>query len=126
MGFFIFLFVVNLFLPVIMLIFGVIFEKHPPKSVNGAYGYRTTRSMKNQETWDFAHKLFGEIWKKAGTVLSIITISVTIASYPLGEDGIGIVSLVLVHIQLVVLLLCIYPVEKALKKNFDENGKRRK
>jgi len=25
--------------------------KHPPKSINAIYGYRTARSMKNDETW---------------------------------------------------------------------------
>jgi uncharacterized membrane protein len=28
----------------------------PPKNINGIYGYRTTRSMKNQKNWEFAQK----------------------------------------------------------------------
>lgn len=28
--------------------------KFPPKTINGWYGYRTARSMKSQERWEFA------------------------------------------------------------------------
>lgn len=29
----------------------------PPKKIDSLYGYRTPRSMKNQENWDFAQKM---------------------------------------------------------------------
>lgn len=37
-----------LLIPVIMLIFGTIFSKTAPKDINYIFGYRTTRSMKNE------------------------------------------------------------------------------
>lgn len=29
--------------PVLMIVFGVLWKKHPPKSINWIYGYRTRR-----------------------------------------------------------------------------------
>ena len=49
----------NLIIPIIMLAFGLISRYRPPKNINGVYGYRTTRSMKSQATWDYAHQRKG-------------------------------------------------------------------
>jgi uncharacterized membrane protein len=40
----------------ILLVVGVVFWTYPPKKINGLYGYRTTRSRKSQEAWDFAQR----------------------------------------------------------------------
>jgi len=55
MGFWLFMLINNLIVPAIMIGIGRIFVSHPPKKINGIYGYRTKRSMKNNETWRFAH-----------------------------------------------------------------------
>lgn len=39
------------------LIAGYYLKKYPPKHINGFYGYRTPRSMKNQKHWDLAQQL---------------------------------------------------------------------
>jgi uncharacterized membrane protein len=43
---------------------GAILWKYPPKSINWLYGYRTARSMKSQECWDFAqtYAARGMVW----------------------------------------------------------------
>lgn len=125
MGFKIFLYLCNLLIPVMMLFFGIIFKKHPPGKVNMAYGYRTTRSMKNQETWDFAHEYCGTVWKRAGGILLVLTMTVSMAGFFMDDDGFGALSVVLNMLQIAVLIGSVYPVEKALKDNFNENGCRR-
>lgn len=40
----------------IFLIMGLIFKCFPPKVINSVYGYRTSFSMKTQETWDEAQR----------------------------------------------------------------------
>lgn len=125
MAFKIFVYSCNLLIPIVMVIFGSVFVKHPPGSINMAYGYRTKRSMKNQETWDFAHEYCGRIWKNAGIISLIITLLISFAVFFMDDDGAGYISLILVHLQLVILIGSIYPVEKALKKNFDDNGNRK-
>ena len=48
MAFWLFLTAMDLLIPAIMVGFGRRFLKHPPKTINALYGYRTARSMKNQ------------------------------------------------------------------------------
>ena len=59
----------DLLVPLIMIGIGLSFLKKPPKDINGAYGYRTPMSMKNQDTWDFAHRVCGRVWCIAGAGL---------------------------------------------------------
>ncbi|MFH6602884.1 SdpI family protein [Maribacter algicola] len=33
------------------------YKEHPPKNINWLYGYRTKRSMANQEVWEYANRL---------------------------------------------------------------------
>ena len=69
MGFWLFCTASSLLIPLVMLFFGRRFLTKPPKSINSLYGYRTARSMKNQQTWDFAHRVCGKLWPRAGAVM---------------------------------------------------------
>ena len=62
----IFIIVIGLLLPVLMIVIGLLWSKHPPKKINAFYGYRTQRSTQNQQTWDFAHRTFADISIWAG------------------------------------------------------------
>lgn len=55
MGFLIFMVIMLLLTPLTMIGFGKYFIKSAPKEINGAFGYRTSMSMKNKDTWQFAH-----------------------------------------------------------------------
>lgn len=127
MLFWIFLFVVNLSLPLIIFLIGKVFSKGAPTDINKLFGYRTTMSMKNKDTWEFAHKACGRIWKKLGIVLFILTIIVM----PIGlmkvndKDFVGMISLILCTIQIISMIASVYFIEKELKENFDEEGNKR-
>ena len=54
--------------PLIMVGLGLVFLKNPPKSINDFYGYRTRRSTRSQDTWDFAHHFVGKLWLVCGLV----------------------------------------------------------
>lgn len=115
-------FINYLLIPFIMLFFGVLFIKHSPKDINGIYGYRTPMSVKNQDTWDFANQYMGKLWTKLGLIMLIISIILEFLSvYKFMKN----INSILIPIQIVVLIASIFPVEKALKKHFDENGNRR-
>lgn len=107
-----------------MLFFGVKFRKHAPKNINEIYGYRTSMSMKNKETWEFAHKYCGRLWIKLGGMMLIISVIIGIIGFMFYQIQDSI-ALVLVTTQTIVLSISIFPVEKELKKNFDENGNRK-
>ena len=88
------------------------------------FGYRTTMSMKNQDTWTFAHSFCGQLWVQCGKVL--LAASVIAMLFFLGKD-IGTVSAAgtaVCIVQTVVMVGTLFPVELALKKTFDKDGNR--
>lgn len=125
MGFWIFMFIVTLLIPVMMIVFGLIFLKNPPKEINWAYGYRTSMSMKNQDTWDFAHQYVGKIWFKWGIGVAVISVVVMLFVIGKDTDTVGWVGGGLAMVQILPLMGAIIPTEMALKRAFDKNGKRR-
>lgn len=125
MWFWWFMFVCDLLIPVIMLVSGRMMWKHPPKDINGFVGYRTARSMKNMDTWKFAHEYLGRLWWRIGFIMLIPSIAVHLPFYNKSENFIGIVGGILCTIQCVVLIASIFPAERALKRNFTKEGIRR-
>lgn len=129
MAFWIFMTICNLMLPILMIVFGRVFIKNPPKTINGIYGYRTSRSRKNQDTWDFAHLYCGKLWWKAGWVMLPL---VAIAMLPVigkNDDIVGWISLIVIVIEIVILFMTIFFVERALGKMFEtdeQNNERNK
>lgn len=125
MGFWIFMRIMVLMIPLIMIITGKRFIKSAPKEINLLFGYRTEMSTKNMDTWEFAHKHFGKIWFRAGLVL--LPVSVIPMLFVTGEstDIVGTVGTVVTFIGVIVLIASIIPTEIALKKTFDKDGKRK-
>ena len=124
-GFYIYMLLTSLLIPVIMLVFGWIFSRQAPKKINVWYGYRSARSMKNEDTWVFAHQHIGRTWMLIGAVLLVVSVIPMIAVYGKDDDTVSVVSLVLTVIQLIPLIVSLIPTERALKKTFDENGIRK-
>ena len=110
-------------LPLVMVICGMSYVKRGPKRITKIQGYRSKMSMKNRETWDFAHKYLGDLWFKLGAPLLAVTSVVSLVVFRESNEKIVFWCYVILAIQLVLMLLPVYYTEKALKKNFDENGK---
>ena len=125
LGYWLFMLAVSLVIPLTMIVFGRHFMHSPPKEINGSYGYRTSMSMKSRETWDFAHRYFGRLWFILG--LMLLPLSAAAMLFLLGESvkAIGNSSLIIMGVQLLFLIIPIFPTERALKKNFDRFGFRR-
>ena len=124
-GFYVYMLLTSLLIPVIMLVFGCIFHRQAPKKINVWYGYRSARSMKNEDTWVFAHQHIGRTWMLIGAVLLVVSVIPMIAVYGKDDDTVGVVSLGLTVIQLIPLVVSLIPTERALKRTFDENGIRK-
>ena len=103
MGFWVFMFCCDLLIPLVMLFAGRMMQHHPPREINFVLGYRTARSMKNRETWVFAHRECGRLWQRWGWGELIATVVLMLLF--LGEK---------------------FVVEKKLQAAFDENGVRRR
>ena len=125
MGFWIFMFIMVLLIPLTMIFFGWLLFRKTPKEINYVYGYRTKRSMMNEETWRFANQYFGKAWYLCGLIsapLSVIAIALVFGK---GLGTVGTVGGIITMLQMLLLIGAIVPTESELKKNFDENGKRR-
>ena len=62
-------------IPLVMVICGMSYVKRGPKRITRLQGYRTKMSMKNRDTWDFAHKYLGDLWFKLGVPMLAVTIT---------------------------------------------------
>ncbi len=114
---------VILIMPLMMVGFGLLLMKNPPKKINSYYGYRTRRSVRSQETWDFAHYFFGKLWLVCGLVslpISLVPLCLVLGK---SEQVISVAGLIVLDIQTLLLLVTILLTERALMKNFDEFGK---
>ena len=100
-------------------------EESSAKEINAFYGYRTSMSMKNADTWAYAHRYCGKIWYICGWVLLIPSVVLMLLVLGRDEDTVGNTGLILCLGQIVPLLLSIIPTERALRKNFDKKGRRR-
>jgi len=125
MGFWIFMLAVNLLIPLTMIGFGRFFMKTAPKEINAVFGYRTAMSMKNKDTWVFAHKYCGKIWYVTGLIMLPLSLAVMLLFIGGSEDVIGTVGGVVCLLQCVPLAGAVIPTERALKENFDINGSRK-
>lgn len=107
---------VDFLVPVLMLLFGMALWKAPPDSVDKWYGYRTKRALKSQEAYVFAQIRIGKIWTAASVPLAALTLGLVLAFRE--HQEFETISLAVLAGQIVVMLLCMIPVEMALKKKY--------
>lgn len=117
--------VVVLILPFIMLVFGQHFYKNgAPKNINQLFGYRTQRSTKTWETWAFAHKELGKLWRLIGLILIPVSAGLFTLTMKMDVDGISIYAILIQALQIIAIVVSIILIEKSLKKNFNDRGER--
>ncbi len=114
-----------LIIPACMIIVGIVLKKASPKKINPVVGYRTRRSMMNQDTWNFANQLAGKISFNWGMGTLIVTGICIAVMYGRSSEFIGVLGCITIFAQLIPLCLLLVPVERALKRTFDDDGNRR-
>lgn len=125
MWFWWFIFACNLLIPAVLISGGRRMWKHRPQKINLVYGYRTERSMKNMDTWTFAHQYCGKLWWQMGWWMLAPCVLAMIPFYGHSETVVGIAGLIVMVIQLVVLMSSIVFTENALQRTFNEDGTRK-
>lgn len=100
---------------IIFVLAGFVMLKFPPKKINMLYGYRTNRSMKSQERWNFAQKIAAIMLMKLGGLLAVSSV-VGVLYHP-KEKTAMILGLGLMIAMVVLLLL---KVESAIASEFDK------
>lgn len=110
--------------PMLMFVCGCIFKRRAPKKINCIFGYRTSTSMINKETWEYEHACFGKVWYMCGGVFFLISMVAMICCYILNKEMIEIISIILIVVHCIAIFASIFAVERKLKRNFDKEGKR--
>lgn len=126
MGFWIFMTCCTLLIPVIMVCTGAALRRGKFSTINPVSGYRTRRSMQNQQTWDYAQRECGRLWQRWGWGELIATVVLMLLFLGEKTESVGIFGGILCLLQIVPLLVSIFVVEKKLQAAFDENGVRRR
>lgn len=116
--------IILLLLPIIMFGCGHTWKRTGPKKINSMFGYRTARSMMNMESWHFAHRYIGALWRRCSVWLAALDVVFVLFFSRQNVNVMGIAALVAVGLQMAVLLGTIPITERALKQNFDEYGRR--
>ena len=107
-------------IPVTVLAAGYYYKNRVPKTMKT--GYRTARSTRSRESWVFAHRMLGRLWRPRGWVLLTVSFFGMFAVLIINKDALEKATSVLAIAQTVVMVGSLIPVERALKQNFDENG----
>lgn len=110
-------------MPLASLFIGILWRNHPPADINGMYGYRTTMSKLNNDTWDYAHRYFSKISLWIGIVSLVL--SALLLALIINKNNFEVNVLYLVFGQIAVFSAGIIPTEIALRKHFDNNGNRK-
>ena len=91
---------------------GLIVMKFPPKKINSLYGYRTSRSMRNQQSWDLAQQYSSRQMVLIGTIL----VSLSFLSSLLAISAVaGLIAGFSVFTALIIVFML--RVENVLKRN---------
>nr|WP_297787948.1 SdpI family protein [uncultured Allomuricauda sp.] len=101
------------------LIAGLVFKNNLPKKINWWYGYRTKRSMKNQEQWDFAQKLGAKNMIK----FSVIPFLTSVLGFFIDEKHIGWSIGIVAASSVLWAFFSIYKTETKLISKFDKRKK---
>ena len=110
-------------LGVIFLLAGLIQKRCPPKEINSLYGYRTTRSMKDQQHWDEGNKYSKQFMLNCGWVLLVagILLSITLNFFNIDPKLKAWLQVALVVAGSVVVVIVLFTkTEKHLKDTFND------
>lgn len=98
-----------------MLILAYVIRTKPPKQINHIYGYRTSRSMKNKQTWDTANKFSSELMLR----FCVYSFFLPVIGYVLIPNWNLLFTIVG---NTILIFLVIYYTEKYLRQHFDKEG----
>lgn len=97
----------------------IVFYCFPPKKINRIYGYRTYRTMRNNEVWNFANHVFSiTLLKYSG-----ISLAVALLLTYIGDSLMS--SWLPMALMIFTLLISIISTEKRLNEKFDDQGNRK-
>ncbi|MEZ0539583.1 SdpI family protein [Fibrella arboris] len=107
---------------------GLLFAKYQPNNINYLYGYRTSRSMRKQDTWKTATKLVAHLPIKSQLTIIGGIVLLFFAEKQLVTNLLSQLAdlyLVAMLISTMSVILPVFFVESSLKKQFQYDGSRK-
>ena len=115
--------IMSVIVPLTMVLCGIYLKRKSDSEINGFSGSRTRRSMASREAWEFANRYCGELWIRWSFILFAPSVLMTIFFSIICGSEYGIwAATVIEMMQVLMILLSIFCVERQLKLHFDENG----
>ncbi|MBR1663070.1 MAG: SdpI family protein [Ruminococcus sp.] len=115
----------SLIMPLLLMVSGhILYSREVPRQ--SAFGYRTHMAMINDDTWEFANRLFGKKVFRLGVIEIIICVLMILYCTFIREPESPAAALLVT--EALELFAFIYPcagTEEALRLTFDRNGKRK-
>ncbi len=100
---------------------GILMQRYPPKAINHFYGYRTPRSMKSQERWEYAQQYSAKLLIRSGLMLFALSF---LGHFNLVNESVGAATSAIAVIIAVVIL--IGKTESSLHSRFKDKAKEKK
>jgi uncharacterized membrane protein len=88
----------------IFLVIGAIYFKFPMKRINRFIGYRTSKSMMDQERWDFAQRYSTRLMLKIGALFILIALLSLVV--PLSHNWSLVIGSAILICGVICLLIC--------------------
>ncbi len=101
----------------VLFFFSILFYFFPPKKINALYGYRTNKSMLNEEIWHFANTFFIKALLKYAAISFVAALFLVFIS---GAE----MTWQPMAIMLLSLAVSVIKTEQVLSQNFDADGKK--
>lgn len=111
--------IINFILPIGLMIYGALYKYKDLKKTSVFLGYKTTRALLSQETWEYANKRVGNIWINLGALYTIF-VGLYLLLAPSAREKL---SLVVFAVGVAIILYTFFTVDKELEEKFDVEGK---
>ncbi|WP_198517107.1 SdpI family protein [Tenacibaculum sp. SZ-18] len=102
----------------LLFLLSIVFYYNPPKKINGLYGYRTPRTMANQDIWDFANGFFNKQLLQYAGISFAAALGLSFIAKETSWQPIAI--------MVITLGVCVLKTEQELNKYYDKEGNKLK
>ncbi len=113
------LLVLNLIIPFVMILVGVILRKCPVSDMGSHNGYNTPAARKSQAHWDYAQSIAPDIFIKMGKILLVVEILLSIILFVV-DIGASMAIIIGMVVGLSYLFYAFMKTEKAIKDKFSD------
>ena len=124
MKFWMLTFGVDLFMLLIMIVFGKYLIKKA-KRFNDPFGYNTSLSVKNKAIWEFANLCIGRSWFIGGLVLAPVVVIIMLYNIQSELYVVATVGGAVCSLSGLYMVLCTLATAILLRINFDKDGNRK-